>query len=148
MSGHPSLDANTVELIKKYYRGCNTGDIELLMSTMTDNITHYFLQPGTIAVRGAEHLARYWRKVQKNLNARWEVDYAIAKGSDAVIEWTIFWTNPENGSRLTSRGAEFYVIKDGLISEIRAYYNQLLDVNSELVDFDYRQRGYFFEDIS
>lgn len=148
MSAHPSLDANTVELIKKYYRGCNTGDIELLMSTMTDNITHYFLQPGTTAVRGAEHLARYWRKVQKNLNARWEVDYAIAKGPDAVIEWTIFWTNPENGSRLTSRGAEFYVIKDGLISEIRAYYNQLPDANSELVDFDYRQRGYFIEDIS
>lgn len=148
MSTDLSSDADTIELIKKYYRGCNSGDIELLMSTMTHDIAHYFLQPGTSVVRGAEHLAKYWRKVQKNLNARWEVDYAIAKGPDAVIEWTIFWTNPENGLRLTTRGAEFYVIKDGLISEIRAYYNQLADRDSELVDFDYRQRGFFFEDIS
>ena len=148
MSTDLSNDADTIELIKKYYQGCNSGDIEILMSTMTADIAHYFLQPGTDLVRGAEHLAKYWRKVQKNLNARWEVDYAIAKGSDAVIEWTIFWTNTENGKILTTRGAEFYVIKDGLISEIRAYYNQLVDVNSELVGFDYRQRGFFFEDIS
>ena len=139
MSTDLSNDADTIELIKKYYQGCNSGDIEILMSTMTADIAHYFLQPGTDLVRGAEHLAKYWRKVQKNLNA---------KGSDAVIEWTIFWTNPENGKRLTTRGAEFYVIKDGLISEIRAYYNQLVDVDSELVGFDYRQRGFFFEDIS
>lgn len=145
MDFNPSRDAATIELIARYYRGCNSGDIKLLMSTMTNDVTHYFLQPGTKAVSGAEHLAKYWRKVQRILNARWQVDYAIAKGRDAAIEWTIFWTNPDSGKRLTSRGAEFYVIKDGLISEIRAYYNQLPDANSELVDFDYLHRGFSFE---
>lgn len=113
-----------------------------MTSTFTDDVVHYFVQPGTDVVRGAEHLARYWRKVQRLLDARWEVDHILANGSEAVIEWSIFWTVPDTNLRLTTRGAEWYVFEDGLIAEIRAYYNQLRDADSELLGFDYPGRGY------
>jgi ketosteroid isomerase-like protein len=128
--------------IGRYYQGCNTGDVELMVSTMTSDVVHYFLEPGTEAVAGAEHLARYWRKVRRMFDGRWAIDYIFAKGTDAVIEWTLSWTNPETGARLATRGAEFYVMRDGLIAEIRAYYNQLRDADSGLVGFDYVTRGY------
>lgn len=133
---------DAVELIHRYYRGCSSGDVELMMSTLTPDVVHYFLQPGTTPVAGAEHLARYWRKVQGLLDARWEVDLALASGDLAAIEWTIFWTNPDTGVRLATRGGEFYLMRDGLIAEIRAYYHQDRDADSELVGFDYVGRGY------
>jgi ketosteroid isomerase-like protein len=136
-SQHPSLAT-----IRRYYRGCNTGDVELMVSTFTNDVVHYFIQPGTDAVQGAEHLARYWRKVQRLLAARWEVDHGLALGDEAVIEWTIYWTNPDTGRRLTTRGSEWFVFRDGLIGEVRAYYNQLRDADSGLVGFDYVGRGY------
>jgi ketosteroid isomerase-like protein len=128
--------------IERYYQGCNTSDVELMVSTMTPDVVHYFLEPGTEAVAGAEHLAHYWRKVRRLFDARWEIDYIFANGDDAVIEWTLSWTNPDTGARLTTRGAEFYVMRGGLISEIRAYYNQLRDADTGLVGFDYVARGY------
>jgi len=145
MSTHATLQTDHIETIKRYYHGCSTGDVELMTSTFAPDVIHYFLEPGTSAVEGAEHLARYWRKVQKLLDARWQVDYGFAAGDDAVIEWTIFWTNPENGRRLATRGAELYVMRDGLIAEVRAYYNQLRDADSGLVDFDYAARRYSAE---
>lgn len=133
---------SAISTIKQYYHGCSAGDVELMISTLSPDVVHYFLQPLTTPVSGAEHLARYWRKVQKLLDARWEVDFGFAEGSNAVIEWTLYWTNPANGIRLKTRGAEIYIMEKGLIKEIRAYYNQLQDQNSELVEFDYIARNY------
>jgi len=130
------------EVIARYYAGCTAGDIALMMSTLDPEVTHYFLDPQTQSVSGAEHLARYWRKVQALLDARWEIDSIVAQGQDAAIEWTIFWTEPSSGKRLTTRGAEFYRFRGELIYEIRAYYHQRRDANSALVDFPYEERAY------
>lgn len=144
MTRHLATDKSdsTVDLIRRYYRGCNSGDVELMASTFTPDVVHYFLQPGTAPVVGAEHLARYWRKVRRILQARWEVDFAIATGEDAAIEWTIYWTNPDTGMLVTTRGCEFYRMRDGRISEVRAYYNQQRDADCGLVGFDYAAREY------
>ena len=34
---------------------------------------------------------------------------------EAVIEWTLFWTPPDTGVRVATRGAEWYVFEGGLI---------------------------------
>ena len=141
-SSHADRDTETVATIRRYYQGCSSGDIELMVSTFAPDVVHYFLESGTQPVAGAEHLARYWSKVQRMLNARWEVDYAFAKGDDAVIEWTIYWTNPRTDQHIATRGAELYVMRGGLIAEVRAYYNQLGDADTGLVGFDYFARGY------
>lgn len=136
------LGQQNIKVIKRYYEGCTSGDVELMMSTLAPDVVHYFLEPGTASVAGGEHLARYWRKVQRLLSARWEIDHAIATADEAAIEWTVYWTEPESGRRLVTRGAELYLFRNGLIAEVRAYYNQLRDRDAELVDFDYRARGY------
>ncbi len=131
-----------LELIETYYAGCSAGDVDAMVPTLTDDVVHYFLSPnpGDAPVRGALHLARYWRKVQSRIDGRWVVDHIIGEGDEAVIEWTLYWTDGR-GHRLATRGAEWYRFDAGRIAEIRAYYQQPA-ATTELRDFDYASRRY------
>jgi ketosteroid isomerase-like protein len=130
-------------LIRRYYDGCSAGDVAIMRDALDDNVVHYFLSPnpGSAPVRGAERLAKYWRRVQRLFAARWVIDAIVAEDDAAVIEWTMFHTPKPGATRVTLRGAEFYRFNNGLISEIRAYYQQL-DRSTELDGFDYGSRGY------
>jgi ketosteroid isomerase-like protein len=131
-------------LIRRYYDGCSTGDLDVMMETLAADVVHYFLapNPGSGPVAGAEHLARYWRKVQRMFDARWVVDLIVGERDQAIIEWTLYWTPPETGERVATRGAESYVFRGGRIAEIRAFYQQRPDRSTELDGFDYAERGY------
>ena len=63
--------------ITRYYEGCSAGDVELMLTTLDADVVHWFLapNPGSAPVRGGEHLARYWRKVQGMIDARWVVGH-------------------------------------------------------------------------
>jgi hypothetical protein len=67
---------------------------------------------------------------------------AIACEDEAVIEWSMQWTSREDGERYIVHGAEWYAFGDGLISEIRAYYDFGRNQDTGLVDFPYAERGY------
>lgn len=132
-----------LDLIRRYYEGCSAGDIDAMMATFHEEVIHYFLapNPGSAPVSGAEHLARYWRKVQARIDARWIVDSFLADGDDAVIEWSMFHTPGGAQERIVTRGAEWYRFEDGRIREIRSYH-QLGERSSELDGFDYGPRGW------
>jgi ketosteroid isomerase-like protein len=138
-------DATTTwtDLITTYYNGCSDGDIELMMGTLHPEVVHWFLTPntGSRAVDGAEHLARYWRKVTRRIDARWVVDAICATSEQAVIEWTMWWSPEDSDERIATRGAEWFVRRDGLIGEIRSYYH-MRTATTELDGFPYQERGY------
>jgi ketosteroid isomerase-like protein len=131
------------QLICSYYNGCSAGDVDLMLSTLHPDVEHWFLAPntGSARVAGAEHLARYWRKVTGMLSARWVVDTIVASGEQAVIEWTMFWSPTTSATRVATRGAEWFTREGGLIREIRSYY-QMRDSTTELDGFPYETRGY------
>jgi len=130
-------------LIAAYYDACSAGDAEGVTATVTDDVVHYFLSPNlaTTPVAGGEHLGRYWRKVHGMFAPRWVVDHIVAAGDEAVIEWTMFWQPRPDAERIATRGAEWFVLRDGRIAEIRSYYRQEQET-SELDGFPYAQRGY------
>jgi ketosteroid isomerase-like protein len=135
----PSL----LDLVVEYYDACTAGDVDRLLAVLHPDVVHYFLAPneGSAPVAGAEHLARYWRKVARMREARWVVDHFLGDGDEAVIEWTMFWRPPGAADRVATRGAEWYRFEDGRIAEIRAYH-QLHPATTELEGFDYPGRGY------
>jgi ketosteroid isomerase-like protein len=143
MSTATALAREQIALIVSYYDGCTTGDLEQLRATLHADVVHYFLapNPGSTPVAGAEHLARYWRKVSRMLDARWVVDHALAAGDEVVIEWTMFWRPDGADERIATRGSEWFVFRDGLIAEIRSYYQQL-NRTTELDGFSYPRRRY------
>ncbi len=130
-------------LITRYYDGCGAGDVDLMLSTLHPDVVHWFLAPnvGSSAVAGGEHLARYWRKVARPIEARWVVDTICATPAQAVIEWTMWWVPQPGAERVATRGAEWFTCADGLIREIRSYY-QMLPRDTGLDGFPYAERGY------
>ena len=146
MSGHggdSAAQARWLALVRRYYDGCSAGDVAKTAATLHPDVVHFFLAPnqGSAPVRGAEHLARYWRKVQGMIEARWVVDHICAAEAQAVIEWTMFWRPAGGPQRVATRGAEWFAFEDGLIREIRSYY-QMRPETSELDGFPYAARGY------
>lgn len=137
-SGHRYIDT-----IQTYYQGCNTADADLMMSTFTSDVVHYFVDHS--AVRGAAELANYWAKTAPKTKANWQLDHAMVTEPEAVIEWSMLWVPPATGVPELLRGSEWYLFRDDKISEIRSYHNNhyLQNPNNrELWDFDYEERGY------
>ena len=137
------MTATHLRLIAQYYDGCSTGDVALMLETLHPDVVHYFLAPnvGSAPVAGAEHLARYWRKVTANIHATWVVDHILDGVDEAVIEWTMSWLPPAADQPVATRGAEWFLFRDGGISEIRSYYQQRPET-TELEGFPYPERGY------
>lgn len=131
--------------IRRYYEGCNRADFDLIRGTFTDDVVHWFTHAPVI--RGGDELARFWTRVVPRYGNHFTVDHGICQGDEAVIEWSLELTPKPGLARELIRGAEWYVFRDGLICEIRAYYlnrhDPIPDESFELREFPYRDRGYY-----
>jgi hypothetical protein len=59
-----------------------------------------------------------------------------------VIEWAMTWRD-ETGERRLDRGTEWFVFRDGLIAEIRAYFHGgKRNRSGDLIGFDHAGRGH------
>jgi len=138
-----SLEEHNMTVVLKYFEGgCNSGNLDELLSTLDPDVIHYFLPDQFKPIRGAEHLARYWRKFRNLLNPVWKIDHIIAIGNEVVSEWSCSWIPEGTDTRLMMRGSEWYVMREGRIAEVRAYFAYSDKSNTELTGFPYGSRGY------
>lgn len=137
-----SLETRNISVVLKYFDGCNSGDLDDLLSTLDPEVIHYFLPEQFKPIQGAQHLAKYWRKFKMLLNPTWKIDHIIAQGDDVVSEWSCFWTPEGTDLRLMMRGTEWYVMREGRIAEVRAYFGYNDNFTTELTGFPYDDRGY------
>ena len=76
------------------------------------------------------------------LDPLWAIDQIIAQGDQVVSEWSCIWTPKDTPRRIVMRGSEWYVMRSGLIAEIRAYLMHDDTNDTELTGFPYVERGY------
>ena len=131
-----------VDVVLRYFDGCNTGELDDLLPTLAEDVIHYFLPESFPTIRGAEHLARFWRKYKRTLDPTWRIDQIIGAGDLVVSEWSCRWRPSVTTPWVMSRGTEWYVMRDGVIAEVRAYFTVDGLADSELADFPYTERGY------
>jgi len=136
------IEARNVSVVLKYFDGCNSGDINDLLSTLDPDVIHYFLPEQFKPIRGAEHLAKYWRKFKALLNPTWKIDHIIAHDNEVVSEWSCLWTPEGTSLRRMMRGCEWYVMRDDNIAEVRAYFGYNDQSDTVLTGFPYGSRGY------
>jgi ketosteroid isomerase-like protein len=126
-----------VDHIRSYYESLNSGDAEAVAAHFTDDAVHYYTRRephvGARAIAGNAVLA------VTHLNAVWTCEHLVESADEVAIEWTMAFDHPRTGERLLDRGAEFLAIRDGLISEVRAYYNER---GGDLSGFDHVARGH------
>jgi ketosteroid isomerase-like protein len=137
-----SIEARNIAVVLKYFDGCNSGDLDDLISTLDPEVVHYFLPQQFKPIRGAQHLAKYWRKFKVLLKPTWKIDHIIAQGDEVVSEWSCLWTPEGTDLRLMMRGSEWYQMRENRIAEVRAYFGYSDKSNSELTDFPYGARSF------
>jgi len=137
-----SIEARNILVVLKYFDGCNSGDLDDLLSTLDPEVIHYFLPHQFKPIQGAQHLAKYWRKFKVRLNPTWKIDKIIAQDIEVVSEWSCLWTPEGTDLRLMMRGSEWYVMRENRIAEVRAYFGFSDKSNAELTGFPYGARGY------
>jgi ketosteroid isomerase-like protein len=140
-----TAESRNMDVVRKYFDGCNTGDLATLLETLDPGVKHYFLPPSFPPIEGAEHLARYWRKYKQALSPVWAIDRLIASGDEVVNEWSCSWLPPGSTQRRMARGTEWYVLRDSRIAEVRAYFIADPSADAELAAFPYAARGYLVQ---
>ncbi len=83
-----TVESRNIAVVLRYFDGCNSGDLDELLSTLAPEVVHYFLPESFPTIRGAEHLAKYWRKYKLVLQPTWRIDEIIGQGDRVVSEWS------------------------------------------------------------
>jgi len=135
-------EAPNIGVVRRYFDGCNSSDIDDLMGTLAPDVSHYFLPSTFPPIKGAVHLAKYWRKYKRALDPTWAIDCIVAQEDEVVSEWSCIWHAPGIRKRSMARGSEWCVMRDARILEARAYFIASPDTSIEVASFPYAERGY------
>jgi ketosteroid isomerase-like protein len=123
--------------VRAYYEDLNSGDAGRVARHFTDDAVHYYTRRDPHV--GAQAIADNAVLAVTHLNAVWTCEHLVESAGEVAIEWTMAFDHPRTGARLLDRGAEFLVLRDGLICEVRAYYDQR---GGDLKGFDHVGRGH------
>jgi ketosteroid isomerase-like protein len=123
--------------VRSYYEALNTGDADSVANHFTDDAVHFYTRREPHV--GARAIAENAALGVGHLNARWTLEHAVEGDDEVAIEWSMAFDHPRDGRRLLDRGAEFLAFRDGLICEVRAYYNER---GGDLAGFDHAARGH------
>ena len=123
--------------VRGYYDALSAGDADAVAAFFTDDAVHYYTRRDPHV--GARAIAENAALGVEHLNAVWMLEHAVEGEDEVAIEWTMAFDHPSSGKRLMDRGAEFLAFRDGLICEVRAYYNER---GGDLKGFDHAGRGH------
>jgi len=130
-------DLTPAERVRAYYEDLNSGDAGKVARHFIEDAVHYYTRREPHV--GARAIADNAVLAVTHLNAVWTCEHLVESADEVAIEWTMAFDHPRTGERLLDRGAEFLAIRDGLISEVRAYYNER---GGDLSGFDHVARGH------
>ena len=132
---------NLIDHVRGYYEALNTGDADKVAAFFTDDATHYYTRLGPH--EGARAIADNAKLGVEHLDGQWHMYNGIEEGDQAVIEWAMTWRDPESGERRLDRGTEWFLFRDGLIAEVRAYFHGgRRNRSGDLIGFDHAARGH------
>jgi len=138
---HLALAAmSNLDHVRSYYEALNSGDADRVAKHFTDDAVHYYTRLGPH--RGRE-IAENAQWGVENVDGQWWMEHGIEQGDEAVIEWTMTWSDPKSGEQRLNRGTEWFRLEDGRIAEIRAYHHgDRKNPSGDLLGFDHGARGH------
>jgi ketosteroid isomerase-like protein len=131
-----------LQRVKAYYRDLNTGDPGKVARHFHADANHYYtrMEPN----RSGRAIGDVTEQGVKHLDGSWHLEHAIEQGDEVVIEWAMLWRDPRHGGvKRLNRGTEWFIVRDGLIEEVRAYHHSdAKNHEGDLVGFDHAGRGH------
>ena len=123
--------------VRAYYDDLSSGDADAVARHFTDDAIHYYTRRAPHL--GARAIAENAAAAVQHLNAYWKLENLVGDDEQVAIEWSMVFDHPTKKSRMLDRGAELFRFRDGLICEVRAYYNER---GGDLIAFDHAARGH------
>ncbi|HEY3552818.1 MAG TPA: nuclear transport factor 2 family protein, partial [Solirubrobacterales bacterium] len=105
------------ERVRAYYEDLNKGNAEAVSAHFTEDAVHYYTRLGPH--EGAETIGRYAAFGVEQIDAQWFIENLVEQGDQVAIEWTMTWRHPDSGEARLDRGAEWFLMRDGKIAEVR-----------------------------
>jgi len=78
MSG---LEETNIAVVRRYFDGCNSGELEDLLPTLAPDVVHYFLSPGFPTIMGQS----IWQGIGVNSRSQGGHSGVLMKSSGRVI---------------------------------------------------------------
>lgn len=125
------------ERVRAYYDDLSSGDAAAVARHFTDDAVHYYTRRAPHL--GASQIAENAAAAVQHLNAVWVLESIVADDEQVAIEWSMAFDHPTKDMRMLDRGTEWFRFRDGLICEVRAYYNER---GGDLIGFDHGGRGH------
>jgi methyltransferase len=125
------------ERVRAYYEDLSSGDADAVARHLTDDAIHYYTRRAPHL--GARAIAENAAAAVEHLHAVWVLENLVGDDEQVAIEWSMVFDHPTKKTRMLDRGAELFRFRDGLICEVRAYYNER---GGDLIGFDHAGRGH------
>ena len=109
------------ERVRAYYADLRGTDAAAVARHFTPDAVHYYTRRDPDV--GAEAIGALAAAAVEHAGAVWELHTLVSDGEQVAIEWSLEFDHPQTGERRTDRGTEWFGFRDGLICEVRAYYN-------------------------
>ena len=123
MSSH-SNDAHIVDIITRFEEGFNTGDVDALMASMTEDTIFEHIAPPAASVGrhiGQDAVRAVWESMPEHFpNAHFRIDDIFASGDRCTCRYTLTFDNA-SGGRETRRGVDVFRMREGKICEKLTY---------------------------
>ena len=127
--------------VRSYYDVINSGDVDRIAAHFTDDAVHYYTRLGPH--EGSRTIGENASWGVEQADGQWHLESGIEQGDEACIEWSMTWRDPKSGEKRINRGAEFFRLRDGKISEVRAYHHgDAKNPQGDLLGFDHTGRGH------
>ena len=124
MSTVTMTEDQIITLVTEFEECFNTGDIEGLMSRMTEDTVFEHMAPPEVSVgrhEGQNAVRAVWESMPDHFpGAHFSVDDVFAAGNRCTCQYTLTFKG-KDGETIIRRGVDVFRISDGKISEKLAY---------------------------
>ena len=119
---HDRQTQATLALIARVDAAFSRRDLEALVTMIAEDcVFENTSPPDGIRYEGATAVRAAWAELFRTTrNPVFETVEAFACGERCVTRWVFFWDNPD-GTRRHIRGVDVWRVRDGKVTEIRAY---------------------------
>jgi len=112
-----------VRTVLDFNKAVNRHDVAAMLALMTDDCLVESMSPAPEGgvYQGKEAVTQFWEDFfRASPDARIEVEDIFGLGWRCVMRWVYRWTDAEGEARHV-RGVDVYLMKSGLIGEMRSY---------------------------
>ena len=135
-----TLKPTNIAVVRRYFDGCNSGKLEIFYPLSHRTLCTTFCLQAFQPYMGQS----IWQGIGVNSRSQGGQSGVLMNhlAGRRVASECCLWTSPEAGRQVMSRGTEWCIVRDTLITEVRAYFIANLAADVELPDFPYAERGY------